>query len=111
MSMYAISLQPLITRLHVSNAAKQCWFADDATGSGSLKDLRKCWDGLSESGPVLGYFPNAKKCWLITKPEKEDAAREVFGDTAINITTEDHKQLLGRGHILKNTWARRWRTE
>ena len=37
MSLYAISLQPLITRLHVSSAAKQCWFADDATGRGSLK--------------------------------------------------------------------------
>ena len=34
-SLYAISLQPLIARLHVSSAAKQCWFADDATGSGS----------------------------------------------------------------------------
>ena len=31
--------------------------------------------------------------WLITKPEKEDAAREVFDDTAINITTEGHKHL------------------
>ena len=35
MSLYAI------TRLHVSNAAKQCWFADDATGSGSMQDARK----------------------------------------------------------------------
>ena len=40
-SMYAISLQPLITRLHVSSAAKQCWFADDLTASGSLKGVRK----------------------------------------------------------------------
>ena len=34
MTLYAISLQPLIMRLHVSSAAKQCRFADDATGSG-----------------------------------------------------------------------------
>ena len=88
MSMYAISVQPLITRLHVSSAAKQYWFADDATGSGSLKDVRKWWNELSKSGPALGYFPNAnEKCWLITKPEKEHAAMEVFGYTAINITT------------------------
>ena len=60
MSIYAISLQPLITRLHVSSAAKQRWFADDATGSGSLKDVWKWWDKLSESGPALGYFPNVK---------------------------------------------------
>ena len=26
----------------------------------------------------MGYFPNAKKCWLIVKPEKEEAARDLF---------------------------------
>ena len=70
MSLYTISLQPLITRLHVSSAAKLCWFADDATGS------KKC-----------------KKCWLIIKPEREQAAREMFRDNAINLTIEDHKHL------------------
>ena len=86
-------LQPLITRLHVSNGPKQCWFANDATASGSLKDVRKWWEELSESGPPLGYFPNAKKCLLIIKPEREQAAREAFRDTAINVTTEGHKHL------------------
>ena len=51
------------------------------------------WTSLSESGPALGYFPNAKKCWLIIKPEREQAAREVFRDTAINVTIEGHKPL------------------
>ena len=41
----------------------------------------------------MGYFPNAKKCWLIIKPEREQVASEVFGDTAINVTTEGHKHL------------------
>ena len=40
-SLYAISLQPLVTRLHVSSAAKQCWFVCDPTGSGSPQDVRK----------------------------------------------------------------------
>ena len=62
MSPYAKSLQPLITRLHVSSAAKHCWFADDATRSGSMQDVRKWWDELSESGPPLVYFPNANQC-------------------------------------------------
>ena len=48
---------------------------------------------ISESGPALGYHPNAKKCWFISKPGKENAAMKVFGDTAINITTEGHKHL------------------
>ena len=55
LSLYALSLQPLITRLHFSSAAKQCWFADKATGSGSLQDVRTWWDELSESGSVIGY--------------------------------------------------------
>ena len=93
MSLYAISLQPLITHLNVSSLAKQCWFADDATGSGSLEELKKWWNELIETGPGLGYYLNAKKCWLITKPEKEEAARDVFDGIAINITTQGHKHL------------------
>lgn len=100
MSLYAISLQPLISHLQVSSATKQCWFADDAAGSGTLCELKKWWSVLLESGPPLGYFPNAKKCWLITKPEKEEAARDVFAETAINVTSEGHKHL---GAVLGST--------
>ena len=85
MSLYAISLQPLITPLNSSSLTKQCWYADDAAGAGPLRELRKWWDVLNEMGPSLGYYPNAKKCWLLTKQGKEDAAREVFRDTAINM--------------------------
>ena len=73
MSLYAINLQPLITRLQVKSAASQCWYTDDAAGCGSQGDLKKWWDELMVSGPPLGYFPNPKKCWLIVKPEKERA--------------------------------------
>ena len=48
-------------------------------------------------------FPNVKKCWLIVKPCKEEAARKGFAGTAINVTTEGHKHLgaaLGsRSHL------------
>ena len=55
MSLYVISLQPLITRLHVSSAAKQCWFADDATGSGSLQGVRKWLDELAYQRVILRW--------------------------------------------------------
>ena len=42
---------------------------------------------------ALGYLPNTKKCWLITKPEKEEEARAVFEARAINITMEGYKHL------------------
>ena len=45
------------------------------------------------SGPPLGYFPSPPKCWLIVKPENEQAAKEIFSETAINITTEGRKHL------------------
>ena len=93
MSLYAISLQPLITRLNFSSLTKQCWYAYDAAGAGPLRELRKWWDVLDEMGPSLGYYPNAKKCWILAKQGKEDAAREVFRDAAINISTQGQKHL------------------
>ena len=70
MAIYAISLQPLIIRLGIPSDAKQCWYVDDASGPGSLEAIKQWWDELTEAGPNLGYHPNAKKCWLITKLEK-----------------------------------------
>ena len=87
MCLYAVSLQRLIPRLNASTFVKQCWFADDATGAGSLGELKKWWGVLNESGPSLGYFPN------FVKPEKEEAARDLFGQTSINISTQGQKHL------------------
>ena len=77
-SLYAISLQPLITLLGIRSSAKQCWYADDATGAGALRDIRKWWDELLVAGPALGYYPNARKCWLLVKPEKLKEANDVL---------------------------------
>ena len=74
MSMYALSLQPLISHLQAVSQAEQCWFADDATGCGSLQDIRLWWDELIVAGPDLGYYPNAGKCLLVLKPDKEETA-------------------------------------
>ena len=40
MCLYALSLQPLISRLQAVTQAKQCWFADDATGCGSIQSIK-----------------------------------------------------------------------
>ena len=93
MSMYAISLQPLISLLHNRSTAKQCWFADDATGAGALEEVKQWWDELRQAGSPLGYYPNPEKCWLVVKPEKEGCAKEMFAGTGINITTEGRKHL------------------
>ena len=42
MLMYAISLQPLISLIHNNySTAKQCWFADDVTGSESVEEAKQ----------------------------------------------------------------------
>ena len=41
MAIFAISLQPLITSLHLTSSTKQCWFADDASPAGMANELRK----------------------------------------------------------------------
>ena len=95
MCMYALSLEPLISRFQAVSQAKQCWFADDATGCGSLvQDIRVWWKELIVTGPVLRYYPNAGKCWLVVKPVEEETARTIFEQTAINITTEGQKHLV-----------------
>ena len=93
MAIYASSLQPLITHLGISSDTKQCWYADDASGSGSLEAIKQWWDELTEAGPNLGYYPNTKKCWLITKPEKVEDARVIFEGTAIIISTQGQRHL------------------
>jgi len=69
-------------------------YADDASGSGSLEAIKQWWDELTESGTNnLGYYPNAKKCWLISKPKKVEAARVIFQGTAIDIFTQGQRYL------------------
>ena len=41
MAIYAISLHPLIKSLDISSDAKQCWYADNASGSGSLEVIEQ----------------------------------------------------------------------
>ena len=93
MALYALSIQPLITGLQASSFAKQCWFADDAIAAGTISEIKQWWDGLNTLGPDIGYFPNAKKCWIIAKPEKEALVREAFKDTVINVTVEGQRHL------------------
>ena len=90
-ALYALSIQPLITSLQAMSDARQCWFADDASGAGTISEIKQWWDGLNTLGPDIGYFPNAKKCWIIAKPEKEALVREALKDTVNNVTVEGQR--------------------
>ena len=93
MSIYGISLIPLMLALQNTSNTKQCWLADDASGAGSIKDVLKWWQSLEKMGPMFGYHPNALKCSLIVKPNKYEEAMEAFQNTGINVTTEGRRHL------------------
>ena len=91
MAMYALAIVPLVSQLH--GLCKQVWFADDGTGAGNLKELRKWWDKLVDKRPAYGYFPNASKTWLIVKDEKLDEAKRIFKGTGVKFTSEGKRHL------------------
>ena len=77
-------------------------YADDATATGSLKNLHTWWDKLVTVGPSYGYFVNAVKTWLIIKEETHTRALDIFKDTHIRITKEE-KPHLGAALVPRHT--------
>ena len=104
MAMYSIGITPLIKDLQASHM-RQVWFADDATGGGSLNGLREWWSRLQSRGPSYGYFVNASKTWLIVKLEHLDVASEVFKNISISIMSE------GKHHLGASIGSRQFTTD
>ena len=75
MLFYALSTVPLIRRL---SSADQVWYADDATASGSIAEVKSWWDDLNRLGPGFGYYVNAAKTWLVVKKQCHAAAISAF---------------------------------
>ena len=90
MGFYAVSTT-LLSNPYRDDKAKKIFYADDGSGGGKLADLRNWWDDLKMNGPLFGYYPEATKTWLITKPMYEDKARQMFPD--VNVTIEGRKFL------------------
>ena len=91
MPMYAIAILPLICR--INEDIKQVWYADDATATGCIANLRSWWVKLVSIGPAYGYHVNASKIWLVVKEPHLSAAISSFGNTQVNITTESKPHL------------------
>ena len=47
----------------------QVWYADDATGAATCRNLRSWWNQLVDRGPYFGYHPNASKTYLVVPTE------------------------------------------
>ena len=96
MALYGLGIKPLTDRLSNvvdKSQCKQVWYADDSTSGGKLVEMRKWWDELCISGPKYGYIPLPPKTVLIVKPEFEEKAKRIFGDTQVKITCEGERHM------------------
>ena len=95
MQFYALGTKPLVCSLQQRvPEVSQVWLADDATGAGSLLDLKRWWDLVIEEGEKLGYIVNEKKSWVIVKrPADLEAARAIFEGSEIKFTTSGQRHL------------------
>ena len=100
MDLYAIGMVPLLDYTsHNFTECKQVAYADDNNGGGKLENLKQWWDKVSEDGPKYGYLPEPSKSWLITKPDKEELAKDIFQstnvtDTSIWVQHCDHRTIM-----------------
>ena len=70
------------------------WLADDATGAGTLTNLRTWWDIVQKEGLKYGYQVKPEKSWLILKDSSNlERAQNLFGDSEIKITTTGQRHL------------------
>jgi len=75
------------------HATVSAGFADDLTAAGKIKELLIWWEKLCSLGLDFGYYPEAKKSWLITKAKFESTAKAIFKDSQVNVTTEGKRHL------------------
>ena len=58
--------------------ARQSAYADDLTGSGTIRELKVWWDLVVKYGPFIGYYAKPTKSWLIVKEEHLEDAKKTF---------------------------------
>ena len=95
MPVYAVGLTTLLPLIKSTIEVKHVAYADDLGGLGKLIEIRSWWDNVCKFGPLLGYYPEPSKSWLIVKEELAADAMQIFHDTEIKITIEGRKYLGG----------------
>ena len=95
MHFYGISTTPIIEKLKFQiTHVYQVWLADDASGAGSLINLKRWWDLIIFEGRKYGYHVKPAKSWLILKdPSRLQEAEALFNSSPIKITTSGKRHL------------------
>ena len=77
----------------LNQESKHVAYADDLTGGGLLRALRRWFDNVLKYGPPFGYDAEPSKSWLVVKESLYDEAVEIFKGTSVNITKSGKKHL------------------
>ena len=96
MPFYALGTSMLLYQLRQTTPnVKQIWLADDATGAGTIQQLKEWWDTVIDLGNKFGYYVNQLKSWIIVKNDKDlEKAKAIFENDGIDFT-KDCKRHLG----------------
>ena len=70
------------------------WYADDASASGTLSELRNWFDLLCSCGPSFGYHPEPTKSFVAVNEWWRNEAVIIFLDLGIQVVT-GHRFLGG----------------
>ena len=92
MATYALGILPLLTLIETPGI-KHVAFADDISSAGSISSLKSWWGKIVYYGPLLGYYPNASKSWLISKPNNEKQAFNFAEKYGLKETVKGRKHL------------------
>ena len=80
MAMFAIASMPLIQLAGRIKGARQCWYADDSAGIGSVSGVHEWLTCLREHGPKYGYNINLAKTVAVVKPAARKEFERQFAD-------------------------------
>ena len=87
MFMYVIETFPLTRSINDPEQWTQLWYADDASASGTLPELRNWFNQLCSYGPSFGYYPEATKSFVVINERWKSDAAVVFGDLGVQVVT------------------------
>ena len=96
MPFYALGTSILLYQLRqtIPNV-KLIWLADDATGAGTIQQLKGWWDAVIDLGNKFGYYVDQLKSWIIVKNDEDlEKAKAIFENDGIDFT-KDSKRHLG----------------
>ena len=105
--MYNQGTIPLQQTLQISAPlAKHVWLADDATGAGSLINMKRRWDTIVTEGVKYRYYVNSTKSWMMVKDDTKLAqAKQIFESTDIQFMTS------GKHHLGASIGSNDFRTQ